>query len=179
MTKRAKPGHALFFIIFAVLLALDLWSKDATFSSLSPPDGTGEHEVWPGVFKLRLVHNPGMMWGMAQDVQAHWWVLIRSAVLVGLLWLYFTLEPRTRFAQIAFGLVAAGALGNIFDNVFQGDRLFEGQVRDFLHFYWFEFPTFNVADSCICVGAPLLLLVLWHQDRGKAQDASTAQSSVA
>ena len=49
------------------------------------------------------------------------------------------------------------------------------EVRDFLHFYWFEFPTFNVADSCICVGAPLLLLVLWNHDREKARIASKSE----
>ena len=33
-----------------------------------------------------------------------------------------------------------------------------GGVRDFLYFYWFDFPVFNVADSCLVVGAALLLI---------------------
>lgn len=165
-----RRGHILFALVFLVFLAADLVSKEVTFDRLAE---TREHEVWEGVFKLKLVRNPGMMWGMAQNVPAVWWVVIRGSVLCGLFWIYFTLERRTRLAQIAFGMVAAGALGNITDNIFQGAKLFEGEVRDFLHFYWFEFPTFNVADSCICVGAPLLLLVLWNHDREARESAAT------
>lgn len=53
---------------------------------------------------------------------------------------------------IALGLITAGTLGNFFD------RIVFGGVRDFLHFYWFEFPVFNVADCGLVVGAGLLLV---------------------
>lgn len=165
-----RRGHLLFVLVFLLLLAADLVSKEVTFDRLAQ---SRRYDVWDGVFEFKLARNPGMMWGMAQEVPAVWWVAVRGAVLCGLFWLYFTLEKRTRLAQIAFGMVAAGALGNIADNVFQGEKLFEGEVRDFLHFYWFEFPTFNVADSCICVGAPLLLLVLWNHDRAARDSAAT------
>jgi lipoprotein signal peptidase len=53
---------------------------------------------------------------------------------------------------VALGLILGGTLGNLYD------RVVFGGVRDFLHFYWFEWPVFNVADCCLVTGAGLLLL---------------------
>ena len=48
-------------------------------------------------------------------------------------------------------MILAGTLGNFFDRM-----IFHG-VRDFLYFYWFEWPVFNVADCMLVVGEGLLL----------------------
>lgn len=180
MTKagRDRRGHLIFFITALGLLALDLWSKEKAFSTVPPH---GAIQVWEGVLEFRLTLNPGMMWGGFQNVPALWWVAIRGLVFVGLMWLYFSLPQHGRLVQLAFGLVTAGALGNVYDNIFSGldqagGRLFSGAVRDFIRFYWFEFPTFNVADSCICVGAPLLLIVLWNHDRQAAAARRAAEN---
>ena len=163
MTTKTPKSHWLFVVTFLIALALDLISKHLIETRLGMFE---EYEVWQGVLRFRLITNPGMMWSMAEAVPASLWVAIRGSVLLGLIWMYFSLENKGRMAQLDFGLVCAGALGNIYDNIFQNkDALFQGEVRDFIQFYWFEFPTFNVADSCICVGAPLLLLVLWSHDR--------------
>ncbi len=166
--------HAVFLGTLIGLAALDLWSKHVVFAALLDQP-FHESDVWPGFLKFKLVKNPGMMWGMAQDVSAHWWVVIRGVVLCGLLVLYARTPRKTLLTQLAFGLVAAGAVGNISDNLFQAD----GKVRDFLHFYWFEFPTFNVADSCICVGAPLLMIILWRQDSEDARNNSVNNDGTA
>jgi signal peptidase II len=163
LNNPVRKGHWLFVVTFLIALACDLGSKYLIESRLAMWE---EYEIWEGIFRFRLITNPGMMWGMAESVPAYIWVVIRGCVLVGLIWMYASLESHGRLAQLAFGLVCAGALGNIYDNIFQNpEALFAGEVRDFLQFYWFEFPTFNVADSCICVGAPLLLIVLWGHDR--------------
>ena len=61
-------------------------------------------------------------------------------------------DASDRWLFVALGLILGGTLGNLFD------RIVFGGVRDFLCFYWFRFPVFNVADSCLVVGASLLLL---------------------
>jgi signal peptidase II len=54
---------------------------------------------------------------------------------------------------IALGLILGGTLGNLYDRI-----VFHG-VRDFLHWHlWFNWPDFNIADSCLVCGAGLLLL---------------------
>jgi lipoprotein signal peptidase len=61
-------------------------------------------------------------------------------------------------------LILAGTLGNLFD------RVVFGGVRDFLYFYWFEWPVFNVADCFLVCGAGLLLLQAFATapaDKGK------------
>ena len=90
-------------------------------------------------------------------------------------------EPKNVFMAVAdlistpgvFGLILAGAIGNLYDNLTQP----HGGVRDFLKFYlvvdgepW-VFPAFNVADSCICVGAITLALLLW---RRPAEESASA-----
>ena len=174
MGGRLFVRHGLFLATLLGLAFLDLWSKNVVFETLRDYP-FNESDVWPGVLKFKLVKNPGMMWGMAQDVSANWWVIIRGCVLLGLFFIYARTPRKTRWTQLAFGLVGAGAIGNISDNLFQAD----GKVRDFLHFYWFEFPTFNVADSCICVGAPLLMIILWRQDSAAAREnAAESDGSV-
>jgi len=53
---------------------------------------------------------------------------------------------------MALGLILAGTLGNLYD------RVVFGGVRDFLFFYYINWPVFNVADCCLVCGAFLLLI---------------------
>jgi signal peptidase II len=72
-------------------------------------------------------------------------------------------------AKIACSLFAAGIIGNLLD------RVLKGSVVDFLDFYIqrYAWPSFNVADSCICVAAALLVLMSFR----KSQPGSLAGSS--
>jgi signal peptidase II len=60
--------------------------------------------------------------------------------------------------RAGLALVLGGATGNVYD------RVIRGGVTDFLEFYFgsYVFPTFNVADSAITIGAGLLLLDMWR-----------------
>lgn len=79
----------------------------------------------------------------------------------------------------ALGLILAGTLGNLYDRM-----VFNG-VRDFLYFHWFEFPVFNVADSCLVCGAFFLLLqAFWsrpavapRENAAPAMSTATAQQA--
>jgi signal peptidase II len=73
----------------------------------------------------------------------------------------------TPMLRTGLALVFGGATGNVYD------RVVRGAVTDFLEFYFgsYQFPTFNVADTAITIGAGLLLLDMWltrHRPRGGA-----------
>ena len=100
--------------------------------------------------------NPGIAFGIRLPESIQTWVISAAAGLVILLALTTAKTPLTR---VAFGLIVAGALGNVLD------RLPDGRVTDF--FQVGTFPIFNVADSCITVGAALLILdVILEKFRG-------------
>ena len=71
-------------------------------------------------------------------------------------YLYYKLNKKNENLLLRTGilLVCSGAIGNIID------RIFRGFVVDMLNFYIFgyDFPVFNFADICVCVGAFLIIL---------------------
>ena len=60
----------------------------------------------------------------------------------------------------ALGLIGGGIVGNVLD------RVFRGSVVDFFDFYVgvHHWPAFNVADSAICVGVVLYIIVSWRNE---------------
>ena len=154
----------------AVLLVLDLWSKSAVFAWIgSHPAGMRYDEhghlrrpLIDGWLAFMLSRNPGMAWGFDKLPP---WLLVcgRLAAAVFLAVLLVRTPPARRVLAASLALILAGALGNVYDNLFlaePGERF--GRVRDFIDVYlpWgWHFPTFNVADSCITVGAALLFAV--------------------
>lgn len=61
---------------------------------------------------------------------------------------------------LALGLIFAGAVGNLVDRLFRAPGVGRGAVVDFIDVRYFA--TFNVADSCITVGAVLAVLLSWR-----------------
>jgi signal peptidase II len=98
-------------------------------------------------FELSYVENTGAAFGLGHG--ANGFFIAVSGGLIAVLVLLLRRWPKDDFWLQAGGLlVLAGALGNLYD------RLFYRYVVDFLYFH--HWPVFNVADSCITVGAFLL-----------------------
>ena len=139
----------LIFLIAVTMLA-DQLTKAAALSLLS--QGTAV-PVLPS-FNLTLGFNEGASFGMMGEVMAGKPLLM--AVLTGALTLAFAVmafRAQHALERAGFALVVGGALGNIID------RLRRGGVTDFLDLYWrdWHWPTFNVADIAITLGAVLIL----------------------
>lgn len=179
-------GKWWFLLPWPLLVALDLWSKAAVFAALAMPNPLRPNNhllsenhrlpipVFDGIVKFELVSwgNTGTIWGAFQGATLPLMVL-RCAAVVGLLW-FLRLTPRAaKLQQFVLSLILAGALGNLYDNFTRAGVpgvVDERSVRDFLHFSgsWpvaWDFPAFNVADSCITVGAIGLFVLLWREDR--------------
>jgi signal peptidase II len=122
--------------------------------------------------------NPGMAWGI-DAIPAP--ILVGGRVLAVLLlaWLLARAERGRVLMTWALALILAGAMGNLWDNLALGNLVSRpagaplefGKVRDFIDVYFtawdWHFPTFNVADSCITVGAVLLLATSLWGGRGE------------
>jgi signal peptidase II len=106
-------------------------------------------------FNIVRVHNPGAAFSFLANAggwQQYFFTLLAFAVSAYLLFLMWK-SPNDRRLCLALGLIVSGAIGNVID------RLRFGYVIDFLdiHAAAMHWPAFNVADSCICVGAALLI----------------------
>jgi signal peptidase II len=114
------------------------------------------HPVIPGFLNWTLAFNTGAAFSFLADQEGwqRWFFTLLAVVVVGVLvlWLRRTARGDWRTA-LPLALVIGGALGNLIDRI----RL--GHVIDFIQVYlgsW-PFPSFNVADSAISVGAVLLV----------------------
>jgi len=113
--------------------------------------------VLASFFHLTYLRNTGAAWGMFGGHNV-WLALLSVVVLVLMVIFRRAFLGSTWEHRLALGLLAGGILGNVFD------RLKLGYVTDFLDFHWYthHWPSFNVADSAICVGVLLYVLSsLW------------------
>lgn len=144
-------------IVVAILaLALDILTKYLVVAHL---EGKGVVTVLRGVLYLDVIRNSGAAFSMATGMT---WILslIAVAVVAAIVWV----SPRLRSIgwAIGLGLVLAGALGNLVDRIFRAPGPFRGHVVDFIslvHPYGEGFAVFNLADSSICVGGALIVLM--------------------
>lgn len=136
--------------IIPVVLAADQLTKRWAVSEFS--GSAPRHVVW--TLQWNLTRNSGMAFSQAQGIGP----LIGIAALLVIVWLAWTSRMLTsRATAVAAGLIAGGALGNLADRMFRGDKVLHGAVIDFIDFEWF--PIFNVADMAIDIGGAIF--VLW------------------
>lgn len=142
--------------VFAVDQLTKLWiAHRLPFGTYG--EEAGAIRVVKGFFYLVHVGNTGAAWSMFSGQS----VLLATLALATLVAIFFwrnALGLRAPISQVCFGLLCGGIVGNLLD------RLVHGHVIDFLdlHFGNYIYPTFNVADSGICVG---VILYLWHSLR--------------
>jgi signal peptidase II len=159
--RRHPRSVALGLSIAAVLVVIDQITKEIATSVLEPGRFVpllGDHIGW------QLVYNPGGAFGIGAP---HWLFLIVTVIVTVIV---VRALPRTssKLTATAYGLLLAGALGNVIDRLFRAGgpdapAFGGGAVVDFVA--WGTFPRFNVADSAITVGFALLVLALWLEER--------------
>jgi signal peptidase II len=144
------PSPLLTAAIVLIVVGLDQLTKRWAVSELT--NSRPRHVIW--TLQWNLTRNSGMAFSQAQGIGP----LIGIAALLVVVWLAWSSRMLTsRVTRIAAGLIAGGAIGNLADRVFRGDRILHGAVIDFIDFQWF--PIFNVADMAIDIGGALF--VLW------------------
>lgn len=164
-----RPAGAA--LLAAAVVAADQLTKAWVIAAI--PWGA-QRDVIPGLFRLVHTRNRGIAFGLLGSsgplVQTLLLVVVVAVVCV-LAWQLLR-GGGDRLAGCGLALVLGGALGNL------ADRVMRGEVVDFLDVYvrvggrehvW---PTFNVADACITVGAGVVILAELLASRRKRAAAT-------
>jgi signal peptidase II len=143
--------------IAALVAVIDQSTKQWIRGAFGLHDGV---TVVGGFFDLRYVQNTGAAFGVFEG-QNHWLSVLSVVVLVLLFRYWRTIVGESRLHRLAMGFMLGGVAGNLLD------RIRFGYVIDFLDFYAgrHHFPAFNAADSAICVGVAIYLLVTFIESR--------------
>ena len=155
-----KDRRILVLAISALVIILDRITKHIV--SVQLPNGQA-HTVIPGIFRISDVHNTGAAFSMFAENASPVTVrniliafsVVAVIVLLGMLW---RVGREISVTSVALALILGGALGNLYD------RALYHYVIDFLevHIASYHWPDFNVADSCIVIGACLLLIEIFR-----------------
>jgi signal peptidase II len=155
----ARDRRPILLLITALVILFDRLSKNWIVDRIRPGY---DIPIIPGVFRLSHVLNTGAAFSLLENLPPNnvrlgliAFSVIAAIIVFALLWRTgrtFTLS------SVALALILGGALGNLYD------RIRFHHVVDFLavkivHYNW---PDFNVADSCIVIGAGLLLLEIFR-----------------
>ncbi|MGJ8642661.1 MAG: signal peptidase II [Luteolibacter sp.] len=179
------------------LYILDQVTKAWTVKNFAPPWSVDTHQIWiiEDWFRWIRIHNQGVAFGLGNGTS---WapvvfliVPIIAMVMIRIFWKKGVFEQPT--SKVAIALLLCGIIGNLTDRLVQGflleevkdgsfwERLSAGYVVDFISVklplydkivpssegWW---PTFNVADSCICVAAVLLFIGGMIDEKMKAKE---------
>ena len=178
-TKKTQPATAsavlpwltatlLFWPVTVAGAALDLWSKWVVFKWL-PTLTPDRYVVINGqtVPEFRYTLIDGFLWFIMRENDGAAFSLFRgqrfflvaiSIIAFGVvIYLFFSRKMHSRLMLFALGCMTGGIIGNLYDRAFN-----EGRVRDFIDVLIpvidYPWPTFNVADSMLCIGVGLLII---------------------
>ena len=144
--------HHWYVLIVPVGVILDQVTKFIARENL-----TGKGTIWiiKDLFGWKLSYNYGAAWSFLSE--ATWLLTIFSIVMTAAVSFFYykkanEMKPLHKIVTV---FIITGAIGNLIDRAF-----YEKGVIDFLNFEFMEFPTFNFADSCLTIGAVVLMVYI-------------------
>jgi signal peptidase II len=159
--QSSAANGRLFWPILIAVVAVDVLTKAIAVRALLP--ARIPHDLVGEYLRFTLVYNPGAAFGLHVGEHSRWvFMALTIGALLILGRLYVLAAPGDRARVVALSLVCGGAMGNLIDRI----RSAAGVV-DFLDVGVGDarWPTFNVADIAVSVGAFVLAVVLWAEDR--------------
>ena len=138
--------------VAAIVILIDQFTKTLILGAFA---NGGSHTV-NAFLNIVRVHNTGAAFSFlagAAGWQRWFFIGLGTAAALFIVWMLRSHAGQKLFSW-ALALILGGAIGNVID------RLWHGSVVDFIQVHWRDavFPSFNVADSAITVGAALLIV---------------------
>lgn len=146
--------------VAGIVVALDILTKQWIVSTLVLYETRSVFGDW---FRFTYTHNPGAAFGLNIGEHSRLFFLGLSLVALVVLVLMYRSTPRSDLLRlVAVALVCGGAIGNIIDRI-----RYEAGVVDFIDvgIGTSRFWIFNIADSAVSVGAALLLLSFYLEEK--------------
>ena len=145
---RVGPTRWVIVGIVAIVV-LDQLTKSWAVSALAD----GPKKIFGDTVELMLTRNGGSAFSRFQGLTP---VLAVGAIVVTIVLARVLRGATDRLLIVALTLLLGGALGNLCDRIFRAPGFLRGHVVDFVAVGWW--PVFNVADSCVTIGAILLII---------------------
>lgn len=152
----SKYKSIIIILIITILgFSVDLITKIVANNSLVVLE---RNVVINNFFYITLCYNTGGAWSILSGNVAI--LIIISLVALGVV-IYSMIKSKTNFYKYSSALFIGGLLGNLYD------RIFYSKVTDFFDFviFGYDFPVFNIADCCICIGVVLMLIALIKEEK--------------
>ena len=170
MSAAPVPGWSRWLLVAAVVIALDQLTKFAIVQQLQLYDG----HVVTRFFNIVRAHNTGAAFSFLAGAGGwqRWFFTALAFGASAFIIVMLRRHGRERLLSLSLSLIMGGAIGNVID------RLVHGHVIDFLQFHWngAAFPSFNIADSAITLGAILLIVDELRRMRAAKQQKDSAQA---
>jgi signal peptidase II len=151
-SRSTSPRIAILLGVALLVLVLDIISKTIVVATLSDRLPL---RLLGGLLTLRESRNPGAAFSIGGTSTT----ILFSAIAVGVV-IFIVRASRRIYSlawAIALGLLLGGAMGNLTDRIFRSPAPFRGWVVDWIQVpHW---PVFNLADSAICCGGALMVLL--------------------
>ncbi|OHB39687.1 MAG: signal peptidase II [Planctomycetes bacterium GWA2_39_15] len=139
---------------------IDIVTKWIVFSKL---EEFGKITLIPVILNILRSKNEGVVFGLFPG-KTNAFIIFSAIAIIVILCIYVWSDKTHTMSNLALGLVLAGAIGNLWD------RIWYGYVRDFIDLHVgdkYHWPTFNIADSLICVGVSIMVFTSFSKSKHK------------
>jgi signal peptidase II len=138
----------------------DIVSKWIVFSRL---DVFEKVTLIPGLLDIVQSTNEGVVFGLLPG-KVNIFIVFSIIAIIAILCIHIFSDKNFFLSSVALGLILAGAIGNLWD------RIWYGFVRDFIDLHigdTYHWPTFNIADSLICIGISVMVFTSFFPSKSK------------
>ena len=154
---------ATFVVATTVGVILDIVSKWVVFSKISEFD---KITLIPGLINILCSRNEGVVFGLFPG-KTNIFIIFSIIAIAIIIYIYIKSDKVLFASNLTLGLILAGAIGNLWD------RIWYGHVRDFIDLHIgnkYHWPTFNIADSLICIGISFMVFASFSASKPSTSD---------